>query len=93
MKYRKKPVVIEAEQFVVYTQNETPLNRQVCGVNYPIYRDQGGPHILIPTMEGAMRVDNLDWIIKGIKGEFYPCKPDIFELTYEKVEEAKIKST
>jgi len=85
MKYRKKPVVIDAEQFVVYTQNETPLKKKVNGVVYPIYRDDKGPHIFIPTLEGNMRANNLDWIIKGVKGEFYPCKPDIFEKTYEKV--------
>ncbi len=83
--YRKKPVVIEAEQFVVFTQNEKPVNKVVNGVNYPVYKDDKGYHILIPTLEGNMRADNLDWIIKGVQGEFYPCKPDIFEKTYEAV--------
>ena len=40
-------------------------------------------------MEGPLRVSNGDWIIKGVKGEFYPCRPDIFEATYEAVEEEK----
>ena len=39
----------------------------------------------IPTLEGLMHADENDWIIKGVKGEFYPCKPDIFEATYEEV--------
>ena len=42
-----------------------------------------GDHLLIETLEGKMRADVGDWIIKGVKGEFYPCKPDIFEATYE----------
>jgi len=41
----------------------------------------------IPTLEGTMRCDPGDWIIRGVKGEVYPCKPDIFEATYEEVEE------
>jgi len=87
MKYRKKPVVIEAEQFVVYTQNEKPVSKMILGVLFPVYKDERGFHIVIPTEEGNMRADNLDWIIRGIKDEIYPCKPDIFEKTYEKVED------
>lgn len=49
------------------------------------YMETGGIHI--PTMEGVMIASPGDWIIKGIKGEFYPCKPDIFEATYTKVTE------
>lgn len=44
-----------------------------------------GPHIIIPTLEGAMAALPGDWVIKGVAGEFYSCKPDIFELTYEPV--------
>lgn len=86
-KYRKKPVVIEAEQFVVYSQevNERKLKITVNGILFPLYKDEKGFHILIPTMEGTMRADNLDWIICGVNGEYYPCKPDIFEKTYEPV--------
>jgi hypothetical protein len=43
--------------------------------------------LLIPTLEGALRASHGDYIIKGVKGEFYPCKPDIFELTYDLVED------
>lgn len=84
-KFKKRPVVIEAEQFAVYTQYEAPLSINLNGVQYPIYRDQKGAHIFIPTLEGNMRANNLDWIIKGVNGEFYPCKPDIFEKTYEEI--------
>ena len=88
MKYRKKPIVIEAEQFVVYSnRNEKQFKITVNGVLFPIYKDEKGFHILIPTEEGIMRADNLDWIIRGVKGEIYPCKPDIFEKTYEPVNE------
>jgi len=82
-KFRKKPVVIEAEQFVVYNANEFRIT--VNGVLFPLYKDEKGFYILIPTEEGVMRADHLDWIIKGIKGEYYPCKPDVFEKTYEPV--------
>ena len=46
----------------------------------------GSPYLLIPTLEGDMKCSKWDYVIKGVKGEFYPCKPDIFELTYEEVE-------
>jgi len=43
--------------------------------------------VLIETLEGTMKADKGDWIIRGVKGELYPCKPDVFEMTYEKVKE------
>ena len=78
-KYRKKPVVIEAMQ---YTRNGLQAEQVAkwCGGEQT---DEYG--LVIATLEGRMRADYGDWIIKGIKGEFYPCKPDIFEQTYEKV--------
>lgn len=85
-KYRKKPVVIEAEQFVVFSQHEKPVSKTILDVLFPVYKDEKGFHIIIPTLEGNMRADNLDWVIRGIKGEIYPCKPEIFEKSYEKVE-------
>lgn len=84
-KFRKKPVVIEAEQFVVFNKNETVFVQKVNDLTYPVYKDEKGFYVVIPTIEGNMRCDNLDWIIKGISGEYYPCKPDIFEKTYELV--------
>ena len=73
-KYRKKPVVIEAIQFHLYGR--------VSG--YPDVTIKNGKYI-IETLEGDMIINEFDWIITGIKGEKYPCKPDIFEQTYEKV--------
>lgn len=61
MKFRKKPVIIEAYQ------TDTELD--------------------IPTLEGIMHANVGDWIITGVQGEKYPCKPDVFEKTYERVEE------
>lgn len=85
MKFRKKPVVIEAAQwnprascedlpewFWDYFSLHPEINAQ----------DES---ITIHTLEGAMKCSPGDWIIKGIKGEIYPCKPDIFEATYETV--------
>ena len=75
-KYRKKPIVIEAIQFNLYAQVD----------DYPGIVIKDGKCV-IETLEGDMIVNNGDWIITGVKGEKYPCKPDIFEATYEKVEE------
>lgn len=84
-RYRKKPVEIEAVQLTWQTWNE------VCELigEFPsgmrrVYLERIG--LLIPTLEGAMRANQDDWIIRGVNGELYPCKPDIFEKTYEKVE-------
>lgn len=81
-KYRKKPVVIEAMQFNPKT------NWPSCVI--PWSSQESRPRDMsfgfIDTLEGKMHVQADDWIIKGIKGEFYPCKPDIFEATYELVE-------
>ena len=90
-KYRKKPVVIEAERWHNF-QQENQL-----GVSSDIFSHEGGnrchkcgefldEHGTIPTLEGKHIVCPGDWIITDIKGEKYPCKPDIFEATYEKVE-------
>ena len=86
MKYRKKPVVIEAIQFI--DDSETLLVIQEFMNNNDLiidYKDFDDPKLKIETLEGIMNASLGDYIIKGIKGEFYPCKPDIFELTYEKV--------
>jgi hypothetical protein len=76
-KFRKKPVIIEAIQL-------TPLNIEDVEefVGGDLGKDSKG-NTVIATLEGAMICSMGDWIIKGVKGEFYPCKPDIFELTYE----------
>ena len=81
MKYQKKPVIIDAFQFsgdpidvmmwVETFEGETPT------FEYNL------DYINIHTLEGVMRADKNDFIIRGVQGEFYPCKPDIFEATYE----------
>jgi hypothetical protein len=90
MKFRKKPVVIEAVQFSGENADDV---RKFCLFADGPFEDQARTgeakpylYLLISTLEGSMRADPGDWIIKGVKGEFYPCKPDIFEATYEPVE-------
>ena len=85
MKFRKKLIVIEAMQ---YSRESC---RAVCawvGIGHHGYllMGCGSESLSIPTLEGVHEARPDDWIIKGIKGEFYPCKPDIFEATYEPVE-------
>ena len=83
-KFRKKPVVIEAMRFTEETKDRV-LN-WVAGNRYPGFDKDGRPVLNIETLEGVMRATLNDWVIRGAKGEFYPCKPDIFEATYEPVE-------
>nr|DAK45563.1 MAG TPA: PGDYG protein [Caudoviricetes sp.] len=87
MKYRKKPVVIEAVQFV--DTEESILKLSELGLD-PVridYADLDNPILKIETLEGLMIATEGDYIIKGVQGEIYPCKPDIFTETYEKTEE------
>jgi len=81
-KYRKKPVVIEARQFYA----NSPDAQAVADWGGGYLTDDG--HLVIHTLEGDMTAADGDSIIKGVKGEFYPCKSDIFAATYEPVEEA-----
>lgn len=80
-KYIKKRVLIEAIQF-------TPFSIEACEdfVGGDMGKDAEG-NTVIATLEGAMKVSINDYIIKGVKGEFYPCKPDIFSLSYEESHE------
>jgi hypothetical protein len=80
-KFRKKPVVIEA---VLWTGNNLD---EILDFSPAAYTDYGSGELelKIQTLEGHHIASVGDWIIKGIKGEFYPCKPDIFEQTYEAV--------
>jgi len=82
-KFMKKPVVIEAEQFTEDNKDRA-FNFITCNC-YPERDEEGNPTIKIQTLEGIMTAQLGDWIIKGVKGEFYPCKPDIFTETYEEV--------
>jgi hypothetical protein len=83
-KYRKKPVVIDAARFE--SRSFDHMQELVAWIN----KEGGGAwhdgkHVLIDTLEGRMHADVGDYIIRGVKGEFYPCKPDIFGATYETV--------
>lgn len=84
MKYRKKPVVIDAVQWSGNNLNEILDFMKDKQPNY--YEDDEKKLLTIQTLEGNMIASDGDYIIKGVKGEFYPCKPDIFEQTYEVVE-------
>ncbi len=100
-KFRKKPVVIEAVQWfkngdhpedeyvhlegklVRYFRRPDVPDESICSECGKIFHDHGW----IDTLEDGHRVCPGDWIIRGVKGEFYPCKPDIFEASYEPVKE------
>lgn len=96
MKFRKKPVVIEAQQ---WNGTEDDARRLIAwmgdGEYFPVAQERGEtlpPYMRIFTLEDGWKreckhhASPKDWIIKGVQGEFYPCKPDIFEQTYEKAE-------
>lgn len=96
MKFRKRPVIIEAVQYTKFNKDEIDafvgkvLEMNVesetaydAGIAPPIFS------LNIPTLEGVMKAQECDWIIKGVSGEFYPCKPDIFEKTYEPTPEGE----
>ncbi|SDJ76429.1 hypothetical protein SAMN04490247_3141 [Salimicrobium halophilum] len=85
-KYRKKPVAIEAIQFQDNTDTIHEISEWVGDDIAVNYNDPDSPYLRIETLEGTMRADVGDYVIKGVNGEFYPCKPDIFEKTYEAVE-------
>jgi len=90
--FRKKPVKIEAARL----ENDPPDHAQELVQRM---RDAGADaapglnlatdesYVLIRTLEGEMRAEVGDWIIRGVAGEFYPCKPDIFEATYERADD------
>lgn len=83
-KYRKKPVVIDAMQFTDENKNQV-FNWVRCSTSADFA--DGKPILKIQTLEGVMTASLGDYIIKGVAGEFYPCRADIFEATYEKVNE------
>ena len=93
MKYRKKPVVINAIQYTNLNADEI---RDFVGIDLKQELESETAYIAgkapprfsltIPTLEGDMKAMPMDFIIKGIKGEFYPCKPDIFEATYDAIQ-------
>ncbi len=81
MKFRKRAIEVEAVQFTGHNDEEIGAFVGDAGIDPVDTR----PTWLIHTLEGDMIARVGDWIIKGVKGEFYPCKPDIFEQTYERV--------
>jgi hypothetical protein len=102
MKYRKKPVTVEAVQFLGWVDNDTDAVKNIWPAEWSeavkTWRrfrrfrstsctdDKTGTgldELLVPTLEGVMAASPGDWIIRGVAGEFYPCKPDIFAATYE----------
>jgi len=99
MKYRKKPVIIDAIRWSGLEKDIKKALKFLSDGNKDFkHLPSDGIHVTtgigytpltgeltIPTLEGNMIASPNDWIIRGVKGEFYPCKPDIFEMTYEKV--------
>jgi hypothetical protein len=100
MKYKKKPVVIDAvqwtgenhrEMFDFLTENAFDAeSMKVSGEHFYIDHNKVEGGLIIKTLEGEHLASIGDFIIRGVKGEYYPCKPDIFHQTYEKVEDTRI---
>lgn len=84
MKYRKKPVEIEA---IEWEGDNEPEIREFVGNSLKDDHERSPDYLCIMTLEGPIYAYLGDFIIKGVKGEFYPCKPYIFNLTYDPVEE------
>lgn len=82
MKYRKKPVVVEAEKW----EGDNLKDRNSMFQSPEVIIKYNCSEFIVSTLEGSMTGKVGDWLIRGIKGELYPCKPDIFEATYEVVE-------
>jgi hypothetical protein len=85
--YRKKPVVIEAVQYLGFNANGEECEL-FLGDDFETHVPSEDK-IVVRTLEGELTASKGDWIIKGVQGEFYPCKPDIFEATYEPAEAAQ----
>lgn len=91
--YRKKPVVIEAirnsgewARIVAWLDELAGGRASIPFGTHPVITRNEDGTLSIETLEGVMRCDVGDWVICGVKGELYPCKPDIFDATYEAVE-------
>ena len=94
MKFRKKPVVIEARQWDGTADGASPIIDWILtGEHAARYHDasddvpRARTEIAIDTLEGTITASPGDYVIRGVQGEFYPCKPDIFEATYDPVED------
>lgn len=92
-RYRKKPVVVEAFQLMRKPWPDWFYQAGVDGVVTIEFEKSRPRYATIRTLEGNHRAEPDDYIIRGVKGELYPCKPDIFEQTYERVESSDGSST
>ena len=87
-KYRKKPVEIEAFRFTIPIEGDMPRwLHQAMQDGTVVFHGGEDPHLIIQALEGDHRANRRDWLIQGVQGEIYPCKPDIFQATYEPVDE------
>lgn len=83
-KFKKKPLEIEAVQFLDNAETIMELTSFIKGQDVDIKRHgKDGSYLIIKTLEGDMKANEYDFIIKGVNGEYYPCKPDIFEKSYD----------
>ena len=86
MKARKKPVEVEVIQLKMCSARSYQKCKEFVGDSWIDYYEMPNELPAIRTLEGVMEISDNDYIIKGVDGEFYPCKPDIFEKTYEVIE-------
>jgi hypothetical protein len=84
--WRKKPVEIQAMQLIDDLENHVAIAEWVTANGGRVVLSPADTYLTIRTLEGDMRADLGDWVIRGVQGEFYPCKPGIFEATYEPVD-------
>jgi hypothetical protein len=84
MRFQKKPVEIEAHRLIAYNRRLLDSIAEWCG-GIVVIENWSGPLMVIKTLEGDMTAYAGDWIIKGVAGEFYPCRSDIFHKTYQYV--------
>lgn len=89
--WRKRPVIVQATRWEGWVEDATrviewALTRSDCSIRYHEANASRPPRLAIDTLEGTMFAVQGDWIICGVQGELYPCKPDIFDATYEAVE-------
>lgn len=84
MFFKKKPVIVEAIRWLGTVKSLCEMET-FLGDGPQVDFTENPPPMFIETLEGRMRAETGDWIIKGVRDEFYPCKPDIFEITYEAV--------
>lgn len=86
-RFRKKPIVIEAEQWFPEKEIEGVVVLIPNGDIEGVYKGTAEKQYFIETLEGRMYLSPGDWVITGVNGEKYPCKPDIFEKTYEAIDD------